>query len=491
MKRLDRFFRPRSIAVVGADDRPTSSGGAVVQMPQQGGCPGKLYPINPKSGKAFGLDCLPDLASLPERAELCIIVIRPDLVLDAVRDAAATGHKNLLILPGGFAEAGPAGLRRDAELRRLIEQHKLTVGGPNCASLIRHDRKGSVAATFLRSIPPGGGVALISQSGAVAEELVAAANRMALPLGTVVSVGNAVQLGVADYLDHLGDDPDVTAVLIYVESVDDPARFRVIARNVAAKKPVVMLMGGRTVTGARAAMAHTGAVPNTDDAIEAFARECCVLRVTSMRQLMLAAKGFGFFPGGLGNRFLVLSNAGGPGVLATDRAVLEGAELPPLPAAMDRMLREKLPAEASVANPLDLLADACEDRFGAVLDILERHGRDTYDAILGIHVVPFMVDPAPVVKRIAEVVERQPIPMLHTMMGTLPESAQLQARLEAAGIPHFADIEEMALCAALLARYPALRRAAPEAPPETEPGLRGRNTAERVFDSVARAVANA
>jgi acyl-CoA synthetase (NDP forming) len=485
MTDLHPFYRPGSIAVVGAGDRPTSTGGAVLQMLQHGGYKGRLFPVNPKGGTGFGLEFVRSLADLPAPADLCIIVIRPEAILDAVREAAATGHRHILILPGGFAEAGDAGRQRDAELRQLIRQHDLRVAGPNCAGIIRHARGGTMAATFLRSIPPGGNVALLSQSGAVAEEMIAAANRMALPIGTVVSVGNAVQIGVTDHMDYLAGQDECEAVLVYAESIEDPVRFRATARRLAAIKPVVMLVGGRTRIGAAAARAHTGAVPNDDAAMDAFTRECGILRVHSLRSLMLAAKGFGFFPNGLGRRFLVMSNAGGPGVLAADRAVLEGADLPALPAGMARALARALPPESSIANPLDLLADAREDRFGAVLEQLGRHGVDAFDALLGIHVVPFMVDPVPVVQRIAEMVATMPIPMLHTMMGTLPERAEMQARLEAAGIPHFVDIEEMALCASLLTRYPALREIARGPAPETQPCIRGREDAEQVFDSVA------
>jgi acetyltransferase len=486
MTALDPFYRPRSIAIVGAGDRPTSTGGAVLQMLQRGGYDGRLFPVNPKGGEGFGLSFAKSLAELPQPADLCIIVIRPEAILEAVEDAAATGHRNILVLPGGFAEAGETGRARDAQLRRLIQAHGLRVAGPNCAGIIRKSKDSCMAATFLRSIPPGGNVALLSQSGAVAEEMIAAANRLALPLGTVVSVGNEVQISVTDHMDYLATQDECEAVLLYAESIEDPLRFRASARRLAARKPVAMLMSGRTATGQRAATAHTGAVPNADDAIDAFLKECGILRVASLRELMLAAKGFGFFPGGLGKRFLIMSNAGGPGVLATDRVILEGGQMPPLPGPMADALRRRLPPEGSVANPLDLLADAREDRFGAVLEEFIRHGRDAFDAVLGIHVVPFMIDPVPVVEQIAGTMSASGTPMMHTLMGSLPERGQLQARLEAAGIPHFADIEEMAACAALLARYPALREAAQGPEPVTIPAFRGRKAPEQPFDSVAR-----
>ena len=458
---LRPFFAPRSVAVVGAGERPTSSGGAVLQNLRISGFSGEIVPVNPKGGEMFGLAVRKSLGELNRPADLAVIVIRPDLILDAVREAAASRHRHLLILPGGFAEAGEAGKARDRELRRLIAEHGLTVVGPNCAGIIHLPAGARFAATFLRDMPPGpntrGAIAFVSQSGALAEEAIAAAHSLAIPLGTIVSVGNAVQLGVSDYLDYLGSDAAVTAVLLYIESIEDKSRFRAAARKVAAQKPVVALIGGHTGPGARAAAAHTGAPAQDDHEMDAFAAECGVLRVDGLRRLLLAAKGFGAFPAGIGKRALILSNSGGPGVLCTDRAAAEGLDLVPLPEAMATALRAALPAEASVANPLDLLADAREDRFGLTLECAIKEGAKAFDAILGIHVVPFMVEAAPIVARLAALANGVPIPFLHAMMGTLPDKAGWFASLERAGVPTFNDVEAMAECAGLLARYPALR----------------------------------
>ena len=452
---LTPFFRPRSVAVLGAGERLTSSGGAVCRNLEISGFRGEVIPVNPKGGTVFGRTARTSLRELSQPADLVVVVIRPDLIPDAVREAAETGHRNLLILPGGFAEAGPEGQARDAELRSIAAQAGLTIAGPNCAGLISLGRESRFGATFLRDMPPGGGLAFVSQSGALAEEVVAAANARGLPFGTIVSVGNAMHLGVADYLEHLGEDPDCAAVFLYVESVADRARFVQVSRRVAAKKPVVMLMGGRTGPGARAAALHTGAAAYNDAEIEAFAADACALRVVSLQSLLLAAKGFGFFPRGFGRRAFVLSNSGGPGVLCADRAALGGLELSPPPEAMVERLRRDLPREAALSNPIDLLADAREDRFGLALDLALEVGG--WDAILTIHVVPFMVDADPVIARLAAAAAQSDRPLLHSMMGTLPKQAEWFATMERAGVPTFNDAEAMAECAAMLARYPRLR----------------------------------
>ncbi len=458
---LTPFFAPRSVAVVGAGERPTSTGGAILQMLRISGFSGTIVPVNPRGGTMFGLPVRRSLAELNEPADVVVIAIRPDLILDAVREAAATRHRHIIILPGGFAEAGEEGRARDKELKSLIAQYGLAVVGPNCAGIIHLTRGARFAATFLRDMPPGpnrnGAIAFITQSGALGEELIAAAHRLAIPLGTIVSVGNATQLGVADYLDHLGEDPETAAVLLYIESVEDEARFAAISRRVTAQKPVVALIGGRTAPGSSAATRHTGAASMSEGEAQDFAARAVLLRVTSLRQLLLAAKGFGAFPRGVGRRVFILSNSGGPGVLCTDEAASHGLELPPLPEAMAARLRADLPQEAAAANPVDLLADAREERFAATLATAVREGKGAFDAILGIHVVPFMVDAGPIITRLAAEAPSVGLPYLHSMMGTLPGKAEWFAELEQAGVPAFNNVEEMAECAGLLARYPALR----------------------------------
>ena len=437
-----------------------------MQMLRQARYEGDVIPVNPKGGTIFGYEAVTSIAAIPSVVDLAVIVIRPDAILDAVREAADRGIRNLLILPGGFAEAGATGVARNEALLALAAQRGLTIAGPNCAGLVHLDPAWRFAATFLRDLPPGvaagatNGLAFISQSGALAEEFIDKANRRGLPLTSVVSVGNAVHLGVEDYLAWFGDRPEIGAALLYVESIEDHERFRQVAREVAAKKPVIALFGGRTVIGGRAASAHTGAVANDEADIDAYCASCGIVRVESLRRLLVAAKAFGRFPQGLGRRALVLSNSGGPGVICTDRAVLEGLDLAPLPKAMIEVLRQQLPPEASVANPIDLLADAREDRFALAFEAAMAHTATDYDMILMIHVVPFMVDAAPVIERLASLAAASRLPLMHSMMGTLPDQAAWFATMERAGVPMFNDVEEMAEAAGLLARYPLLREKA-------------------------------
>jgi acetyltransferase len=459
---LDPFLRPRGVAVVGASDRPTSSGGAVLQNLRAARFSGPIVPVNPKGGEYFGLPAATSLRAVGAEVDLIVVVVRPEAILDVIAEAAACGHKNLLILPGGFAEAGEIGRQRDAACRALAAQYGLTIAGPNCAGLINLlEPHWPFAATFLRDLPRGGGVAFVSQSGAIAEELIAASHSFGIPLGAVVSLGNGMHLGLADYVEHFGADPNCKAILLYAESFGDLAKFRAVARRVAAGKPIIALLGGRTAAGRAAALHHTGSEALDDIRAETLCRDCGVLRVTSLRRLMLAGKAFGALPGGIGERVLILSNSGGPGVLCADQVVLEGLQLPALPTPFSDALRAYLPAEAAIANPIDLLADAREDRFGTSFELAQRHGAGSFDAILSIHVVPFMVDAAPVVARVAELAQGAPLPLLACMMGTLTDKSVWFAHMESVA-PMFNDIEDMAAAAGMLAAYPKLARSARE-----------------------------
>ena len=453
-KGIESFLNPASIAVVGAGERPTSSGGAVLRNLRESGYAGRIVPINAKGGEIDGLTVVASLKEMKGPVDLVAVLVKPDYILDVVAEAADTGHRNILILPGGFAEAGESGRARDAALRELASARGLTIGGPNCAGVINFlDPKSPFAATFFRGMPIGGAVAMVSQSGAIIEEAIDASHACNIPLGAVVSVGNSMHLGIIEYLEYLGRDERCKAILLYVESFGDAARFGEAARAAAKFKPVIALVGGRTAAGRDAALRHTGSRPPDDEVTDEFCRRSGIVRVKSLRRLLLAGKAFGAHAQGIGKRVLLLSNSGGPGVLAADQATVEGLVLPELPAAMAEKLRGFLPPEASIANPLDLLADARAERFAATLATALEMSKGNFDAILMIHVVPFMVDAGAVVEALAELCKTAKLPILHCMMGTLEHKSDWFARMERTGVPTFKDAEDMCIAAGLLMRH--------------------------------------
>lgn len=454
---LSPFFAPKSVAIVGAGERRTSSGGAVLRNLQISGYDGEIIPINPKGGEVAGLAVRKSLSELAAPADLVVVLVRPDIIPEVMREAASTGHRNVLILPGGFSEAGAEGVAREALVANIAADAGITIGGPNSAGLVDIAGGNKFAATFLQQTPRGGGVTFISQSGALMEEVIAKSHEINLKVGTLVSVGNGMHIGVADYLDFLGRRPDCSCVLLYFENLQDAERLREVASDIAAERPVVALLPGRTEQARRAAAAHTGVMPPEDAELQGFCDETGVLRVRSLRGLLLAAKGFGAYPNGIGRSVLLLSNSGGPGVIATDRLIGGGLEMPDLPGSIAAKIAPTVPPEASLANPLDLLADAREERFGASLEAALGPGGEVYDAILMIQVVPFMVDAGPVIARLAALSRGAQKPIMHSMMGTLHDKDAWFAEMEEAGVPMFNDVEEMAETAALLADYSEMR----------------------------------
>ncbi|MBB6093235.1 acetyltransferase [Povalibacter uvarum] len=462
--RLQQILQPCSVAIAGAAERETSAGGAVLRNLIASGFDGRVVPVNPKGGQVLTLVAMRSLAEVAPACDLAVVAVRPDLILGVIREGVASGHRNFLVLPGGFQEAGAEGKARDAELRAFAASHDVLIMGPNCAGLINIlDPRRRFAGTFFKDLPFRGidatrpGVAFVSQSGAIAEEVIASSHSMQIPVGSVVSIGNGMHLGLIDFISGLASHSHCSVAAFYAESVGDPHEFVEALQPITARKPVVGLIGGTTSAGAAAAKRHTGSTALSDDAAEELCRRAGIVRVKSLRQMLIAAKALAYYPQGIGSRVLILSNSGGPGVLAADRCEREGLRLAALPDSLAESLRVLLPPEAAIANPIDLLADAREDRFGLTLAQSLQHAGSAFDAILMTHVVPFMVDAAPVIEALARTVHAAPIPVLHSMMGTLQQKQTWFTAIERAGVPMFDDVEEMASAAGLLAGYARLR----------------------------------
>ena len=458
--RLARILEPTSVAIAGAAERETSAGGAVLKNLLASGFTGRVVPVNPRGGTILGLAASRSLTEIANPCDLTVVAVRPDLILNVVREGVSSGHNNFLVLPGGFQEAGPEGQARDAELRKYAAEHDVLIMGPNCAGLINLlDPKRPFAGTFFKDLPFRGvdpqkpGIALVSQSGAIAEEVIASSHSLGIPLGCVVSVGNGMHLGLADFIAGIAANPYCNVILFYAESVGDREAFIGVVRAISRHKPIVGLIGGTTPAGAAAAARHTGSQALSDAEADDLCRRAGILRARSLQEMMLGAKALAYFPRGIGRRVLILSNSGGPGVLAADRCVREGLDLASLPQQLADELRASLPPEAAVANPIDLLADAREDRFETALRASLAHAQSAFDAIAMIHVVPFMVDATPVIAALAATTRNAPIPILHTMMGTLPNRQEWFATMERAGVPMFNDVEAMASAIGSLARY--------------------------------------
>ena len=362
---LSSLFNPRSIAVIGASNDPGKVGHAILQNLVKYGYQGTLIPVNPSSPEILGLRACARIADLPEPADLAVIVIPAKLVPGALRECADSGIKAAVVISAGFKEAGAEGTRLEQELAAISRERGIRVLGPNCLGLI--NTANSMNATFAADMLPRGNIGFFSQSGAMGIAIMDWAIGNDIGFSKFVSLGNKADLSETDLIAYLADDPATDIILGYIEDVVDGARFLDVARRATKMKPVILLKSGGTEAGARAASSHTGALAGSDTAFNAAFRQAGVIRASGVEELFDTALTFSGKKLPKGNRLLVVTNAGGPGILAADTAERLGIKLPQLTKGTIDGLVPKLPPSASVFNPVDLIGDARSDRYAAAL----------------------------------------------------------------------------------------------------------------------------
>jgi acetate---CoA ligase (ADP-forming) len=367
---LDAFFKPDSVAVIGASRDPEKLGYAVVSNLKEAGFPGRIYPINPKADEILDLKVYPSVIDVPDSIDLAVIVIPYRFVPDVLRECGQKGVPAVVVITAGFREAGREGLEREMELVEIAKQYDLRLIGPNCLGVI--DTTTPLNASFAPGTPPAGPIAFMSQSGALGTAVldIAAAGRIGF--SKFVSLGNKADVSEIDLLEALADDPESRVILIYVEGVPNGQRFIEVARQVTRKKPVVAIKSGVTASGSRAVSSHTGSLAGSEAAYKAAFNQAGVVRATSMEALFDYALAFAYQPLLQGDRIGIVTNAGGPGILATDALEHAELEIPRLSHETVEALEEYLPGAASAANPVDVLGDALADRYQHAVELVLR-----------------------------------------------------------------------------------------------------------------------
>ena len=343
---LDAIFRPRSIAVIGASRRRYQIGHEIVRNLVEGGFCGPVYPVNPSASVVYSMHCFGRVNEIPGPVDLAVLVVPAPLVLAAARDCARKGVRGLVVITAGFAEVGGEGAQRQDELLALCEKHGMRLVGPNCMGVLNTAPEISMNASFAGATPTLGGAAFLSQSGALGEAILADARSLGLGVSMFASVGNRADVSPPDLLEYWEDDPLTDQILMYLEAFGDPERFMQAARRVSAKKPILVVKSGRTARGAKAAISHTGSLAGSEAAVDSLLNQCGVLRVDSMNELftLAAAVQAGKWP--QGRRVGIVTNAGGPAILATDACVALDLELADLAPATQRKLAKVVPPEA-------------------------------------------------------------------------------------------------------------------------------------------------
>ena len=448
---MKAFFEPASIAVVGANRERGKIGSEILHNLRSAGFTGALVPVHPTATEIQGLPAYRRVADIPGPIDLAVIAVPADRVLDSVDDCLAKGVRGICVISAGFSEAGPDGRAREAALVERIRAAGCRLIGPNCMGLLNTDPAFSLNATFSPVYPPAGGVAMSTQSGALGLAILDYARRLNIGISSFVSVGNKADVSGNDLIQYWAQDPRTSVILLYLESFGNPKKFSEIARRVARSKPIVAVKAGRSEAGARAASSHTGALASSDAVVDALFRQSGIIRTDTLEELFDVAALLAHQPVPRGRRVAILTNAGGPGILAADACEANGLELPALSEATRAELRSFLPTAAAVGNPVDMLASAPPEHFKRGLAAVLRD--EHVDSVLVIFIPPLVTESDAVAAAIVESARQaagKPIAAIFMRADGAPEAL--------ARIPCFAFPEAAAIALARAAAYGAWRQ---------------------------------
>lgn len=461
---MKAFFEPGAVAIVGANRSRGRIGAEILHNVVAAGFKGRIFPVHPTAPEIEGLPAYPRVSDIPGPVDLAVIAVPAAQVLETVDDCLRKGVRGICVISAGFGEAGAEGRAREAQLLEKIRGAGCRLIGPNCMGLLNTDPAFSLNATFAPTHPPAGAVAMSSQSGALGLAILDYARRLNIGISSFVSVGNKVDVSGNDLIQYWSEDSRTSVILLYLESFGNPKKFSEIARRVGRTKPIVAVKAGRSAAGTRAASSHTGALAATDTVVDALFRQAGVIRTQTLEEMFDVAALLAHQPVPKGRRVAILTNAGGPGILAADACEANGLELPLLGAATTAALRSFLPAASSVSNPVDMLASAPPEHYRLALRALLAD--ENIDSIVAIFIPPLVTDAAAVAAEIAGAArEANGKPIVAVFM----QSAGAPASL--AGIPCYAFPEGAARALARVTAYGEWRNK-PVSRPPTLPNFR-------------------
>jgi acetate---CoA ligase (ADP-forming) len=462
---LDALFKPRSVAVIGASAREHSVGHSVVANLQAFGYVGAHYPVHPTATEIRGLKAYPSLAAIPGPVDLAHIIIASSQVPQVMAECGQKGVRAVIINSAGFKEIGAEGERLQEAFLAEARRYGIRVLGPNCQGIINTDPAHRAYCNFTNTLPQAGSISLAALSGGVGGFMLQSLADIGVGVRMYASNGNACDISIAEILRYWGDDAGTHAVLIYTEGFADPKAFYEAARDVAARKPVLAMKAGRTEQGARAASSHTGALAGIDIATELIFEKAGILAFSDEGELIRAAMAFSTQPIPRGPRVAILTNTGGPAVIATDVLVAAGLEVPTLGASSVAQLRAALLPQAALENPVDVIATAGAEHFRAALEVLL--GDDGIDALYINFVTPSFTDTQAIAREIVAANSRRCKPMVCNFMTDVSQERfrVTQQILLDGGVPCYPYPGEAARALGALHRYGVLRarpRAAPQ-----------------------------
>ena len=448
---LDFLFRPRSVAVIGASNRPLTIGNRIVRNLLGMQFTGPIYPVHPKNSEIEGLAAYPSISHVLGDVDLAHIIVKNVQVSHVLADCARKGVKIAIINTAGFKEVGPEGARLEAELVSIARSNGIRIFGPNCQGIINTDPKVNAYCNFTFTKPLAGYISIFSQSGGVGEVINNRLCELGEGLRMYASTGNACDIDCPEILEFWGDDPDTRVVICHLENIEDPGSFIKVAREVSQKKPVLAMLTGRTSVGARAVAFHCGGTITGRVGDESLAAESGVLAFRSLEEICQAARAFVHAKIPRGRRVGIITNTGGPGIIAADELSEAGCELPEPGEATKKILRNALHPEAIVSNPVDVLATAGPHHIRAALEAML--GDPNIDSLLFSFVTPFFVDCESVARVVVEATAKTHKPIVCVVMTDKTLWSSTLKIFRHAGIPTYTQPEIGAKVLADLTKY--------------------------------------
>jgi len=456
---LASFFAPQSVAVVGATDREGSVGRTVLQNLVKGDYQGRVYPVNPKRAELLGRRCYPTVGAIAEKVDLVVIVTPAATVPGLTAECVQAGVKGLVVISAGFKEKGAEGVALEKEILSVLRGSETRLVGPNCLGVM--SPWVGLNATFASEIVRPGNVAFLSQSGALLTAILDWSLTEQVGFSAFVSTGSMLDVDWGNLLAYFGEDSRTESILLYMESIGNARSFLSAAREVSFTKPIIVIKAGRTEAASRAAASHTGALTGSDEVYDAAFQRCGVLRVPSISDIFHLAEALSKQPRPRGRRLTIITNAGGPGVLATDALIANGGELATLSDATQQALDQFLPPHWSHANPIDILGDADPERYARTLELAMKDPNS--DGLLAILAPQGMTDPAAAAARLAPYARGQGKPVLASWMGGKAVARGIEV-LNDAGIPTFSYPDTAARIFEAMWRYTSNIRSLYETP---------------------------
>ncbi|MGQ9670253.1 MAG: acetate--CoA ligase alpha subunit [Desulfosoma sp.] len=453
MERLEAIFSPASIAVVGASTVPGKVGHDLFANILRGGYTGVLFPVNPKARSVLSVKAYPTLTDIPDPVELAILVVPPKAALAAVDEAAHKGVKGIVIVSAGFREVGPEGRAIEERIAARCREAGIRLVGPNCLGVINPHPSVRMNASFSNRMPASGHISFISQSGALCTSVLDFAAERDFGFSKFISIGNKADVDELDLLRYLHQDEDTQVIMIYLEELRRGPEFIQEVKEITSgdrPTPVLVIKSGRTVAGARAAASHTGSLAGSEAVYEAIFKQAGILRVDSIEELFNFAAAFAAGKTPLGNKVAIVTNAGGPGIVATDMTVSSGLELARFREETVAALQSHLPATANLHNPVDVIGDATQDRYERALEAVIKD--EGVDGALVILTPQSMTNALETAKAIVKIDQRTQKPILCCFMGIFDVSAGVKV-LQEHGVPVYRFPEHAAKAFGALYRY--------------------------------------